>query len=86
MKKQFTLVEATITNKGARPVKNIILSSKGLSLRHLGSPSIWGVEQEGDLSLPPGIGPLKCNQTYTFGYIQNGDKPATLSLKYVELV
>eukprot|EP01133_Synstelium_polycarpum_P017022 gene17022-20278_t len=83
---QMTHVEVNIQNNGPRDVKNIILGTDG-SMQIRDDSSIWNVvhSDNGDLSFPSYITPLRVGDSYTFGYINRGGV-ANLWVRAVDLL
>ncbi|KYR02350.1 cellulose-binding domain-containing protein [Tieghemostelium lacteum] len=81
----YTQVEVTIRNASHKNVKNVVLGTQNMNLKD--NNAIWSITRlsNGNLVLPTYVTKLSPGQTHTFGYINKGNNPANIYVKYVDL-
>ncbi|EFA75277.1 hypothetical protein PPL_11352 [Heterostelium album PN500] len=85
--KPYTQVEVTIRNNSPRPVNNVVIGAADGTLNIRDATSIWNIAVVGaDFTLPSYASTLGAGQTFTFGYINKGNQPANMYLKYVHVL
>ncbi|EFA76091.1 hypothetical protein PPL_10670 [Heterostelium album PN500] len=85
--KPYTQVEVTIRNNGPRSVNQVVIGAADGTLNIRDATSIWNIAVVGaDFTLPSYASTLGAGQTFTFGYINKGNQPANMYLKYAHVL